>query len=227
MDDNSFSVVLISWGRRRNLPAILANVLDRPYVDDVVLIHQGVPAIGPDMLGLAPPDLRRVLLRNQAENHFTWSRFAACRCCKHDRILTCDDDTLVQNWDEIAESFTNQPEAITAALSDGHFVQDYRCHWKTAHEVLLGWGSAFDRRWIGPTFEPYIAEFGHDTLLDRKADRIFSILLNRKHNVLPAKYREMPGTMDADIALYRRTDHEDLTKQARARALKLLKINAK
>jgi len=220
----TFSFVMLSWARPRNLPAILSNVFSQPFVDDVVLLHQGIPAIGPDQLGLPPSELKRVLLRNAPENHFMWSRFSACRCAKHDRILTCDDDNLVKNWPAIAEAFASNPEVIAAALCDGHYAQDMRCHWGDAHEVLLGWGAAFDRRWISEAFAPYIAKHGHDALLDRKADRLFSILLNRKHQILPAVFRELPGATDADMALYRRADHKDLTREARRRALDLLGI---
>ena len=217
MESPRFSFVMLSFGRVENLSVILDNVLDQPFVDDAVVVHQGTKAIGTDALGLSPDKLSRVLLSNDGNWH-TYRRFTATRRCRHDSILTCDDDNLVHDWPKVAKTFIKNPEVIAAGLSHGHLIHDPKCRWGEMHEVLLGFGAAFDRRWISEAFSPYIAKYGCDELLHRKADRLFSMLLNRLHQVFLASYQELPGATDRTIALYRRDDHCKLTDEARQRA---------
>ena len=66
----------------------------------------------------------------------------------------------------------------------------------------------------------------HDELLHRKADRLFTMLLNRHHNVLPMDAEELPGHSDDDTALWKRPDHGRLTDEARKRAWQLLGLTA-
>jgi hypothetical protein len=221
MDSPRFSFVMLSFGRVENLSAILSNVLDQPFVDDAVVVHQGAAAIGQDALGLPADKLVRVQLLNEGNWH-TYRRFTATRRCRHDSILTCDDDNLVHDWPKVVATFAQNPEVIAAGLSCGHLNYDKKLHWGTMHEVLLGFGSAFDRRWISEAFAPYIAKYGCDEVLHRKADRLFSMLLNRQHQVFLASYQELPGATDRTIALYRKDDHCRLTDEARLRAKEIL-----
>lgn len=214
------SAVVLSYARVGNLPAIVEGLLLHPFVDDVVVWHQGPQPLRRHDLPGAP----RVAVV-PSKNNYTYGRFLATAVCQHDTILTCDDDNLQLDWPAIFDDFCESPEAITASLkAPGHYNADKNNHWGTAHEVLLGWGACFDRRWVVPTFKRYTEEYGYDEVLYRKADRLFSILLARTHNVLSAKVQELPGATDPRTALYLRSDHYRLTRQARRRALDLLGI---
>ncbi len=62
--------------------------------------------------------------------------------------------------------------------------------------------------------------------VERKMYRLFSMLLNRPHNVITAECNILDGAKGKE-ALYLKTDHEELTVAARKRAKLLLeKANA-
>jgi len=73
-------------------------------------------------------------------------------------------------------------------------------------------------------FKPYIEKYGHDEVLTRKADRIFSILHGHQHATLKSRFVQLPGANRDGVALYTLPDHERLTNEARRRALGLLGI---
>jgi len=216
----SVSAVVLSYARTGNLKRIVDELNRQMFVDDIVVWHNGESAVSRREF-----DDSVAVTTVHSPNCFTWGRFLAARLCNHDVVLACDDDTLQRDWEAIYDAFMDDPRSIVAALkAPGHLNADKNNHWGTAHEVLLGWGSCFDRRWIAPAFLPYTEEYGTDTVLYRKADRIFSILLHRTHTVLPADIEELPGSTDPKVALYVREDHHKLTSEARRRALDLLGI---
>jgi len=217
------SAVLLSYRRIGNLPQILASVLSVPWVDDAVVWHNGPSLLHERQLGAAW-DAERVTIINCPENKCTYGRYLAAQMCKHRPVIVQDDDVVVRNWDEILAAW--EPESLVAALRPGHLKQDHRYHWGDAHEVLLGWGAMIDSRLVPEVFAPYLRKYGQQGLvLYRKADRLFTILHGRRHVVVEAKFRELPGANLDGIALYTLPDHEKLTHEARRRALGLLGID--
>ena len=216
MDANA-SVVVLSYARPRNIPIIVAGLFDLPFVVEVVVWHQG-----PESLKLEPHPKLDVV--HAPTNYFTYGRFLAIRQCKADTILTVDDDYAPRNWTALYKAHRRQPEVVTAGLKRGHFNANPNCRWGTCHEVLLGFGSTFQRRLVEPTLARYTAEYGHDEVLHRKADRLFTILLNRHHQILAMDAEELPGHSDDRIALWKRKDHGRLTLEARRRAWRILGI---
>lgn len=223
----TISGVVLSYARQKNLPAIIKGMLDSGVIDDCAIWHNGPTLLHVESLRLSSAHSRRVQITNCPDNHYTYGRFRAMVSCglQHDAIATCDDDNLVHNWPEIADSFRQNRDRITACLrAPGHLELDKKMRWGAAHEVLLGWGAMFDRRRIADTLGRYRMTYGIDEVLLRKADRIFSIMLGTGHEVLSAKFTELPGATDVNIALYARPDHNSLTEIARRRALDLIGI---
>jgi len=218
----SASGLVLSYRRIGNLPAIVGNMIASGLVTDVVVAHNDPdrPLSHRDF-----PDLPReqIIILNSGANRYTYGRFLALPACQHDTVLTCDDDVLQLDWHGILETFRQHPESIVAAMPPGHRRHHAKLAWETAREILLGWGAAFDRRWAVPAFEPYIARHGHDKVLERKADRLFSILLDRLHTVLDARFVELPGARQAGLALCTLPDHSCLNDLARTRALAILR----
>jgi len=212
------SAVVLSYRRPRNVKRIVAGLLEHRFVEDVVIWHNGehespkVPVGG------------RCRMFLSGENKYTYGRFLALRFCRYDIILTVDDDYLVQNWPELLAQHYSHPWVVTAGLTPGHYNADRNNRWGTCHEVLLGFGSVFNRRIAEPALQQYIDTHGHDEVLLRKADRLFTMLTNRHHNVVPADVEELPLARDEEVALYRRKDHGPLTIEARRRAWKILGI---
>ena len=213
------SGVILSYGRPHNIARIAAGMLGQPWMDDVVVWHNPGYAEAPVI------DDERVKVVVGVENLYTWGRFLAIGHCRNRIIATVDDDSLPRNWQAIYDSHLENPDVITASIrAPGHMNLDKELRWGTCHEVLLGWGSMFDNALIISTFHKYIEKYGRDELLHRKADRLFSMLINRIHNVIPADFESLPGEILAGLALGGRRDHHPLTLEARQRAFKILEI---
>jgi len=215
MAEPKATAILLSYDRLQNLQQIADSLLSQEFVGEVIcwnnnsaedlkwLVETGVPVY------------------TAGYNLYTWARFvAAMYCAKHDWIITQDDDYLIHNWPAIWEA--RDPDRIVAALDRTHRnIHDKQSRWGGCHEVLLGWGSVFRRELIPLALHPYIATHGIDQILLRKADRLFGIMLGREHKVLPAIETRLHGCAGT-MALYRRGDHQTMTRIARERALELM-----
>jgi len=213
--DEQATAVLLSFDRLCNLQEIVDNLLSQPFVAEVVVWNNSPRE---DLRWL---DAERVTVWTSGCNLYTWGRFVAARyCARHAWIVTQDDDYMIGNWPEIWAA--REDSRITAALDQTHRnIHDKRSRWGRCHEVLLGWGSVFRRDLIPLALHPYIALHGIDQPLLRKADRIFSIMLGCEHRIVDAQETRLPGVA-GKMALYRRGDHHNLTRIARANALGLM-----
>lgn len=213
------SAVVLSYRRPNNVVRIVAGLLTVPCVKDILVFHNG-PHPAPALI-----EDGRVRLVRSPENQYVYGRFVAMRSCRHHIVVTVDDDYLVRSWLTLIEAFARRPDRVTAGLTRGHYNANRNNVWGACHEVLLGFGSVLDRRWVEPTLAKYTDKFGYDEILHRKADRLFTMLLDRHHQVLRADVEELPGARDMETALYHRKDHYPLTKEARRRAWSILGIH--
>lgn len=216
------SAVVLSYARPLNIPPIVERLLEQPFVDDVIVWHQGEPEpvrhIGDTLFH--GPSVRLFCESNQ----YTWGRFLGMGKCKHDVIITQDDDVLLHNWPEVWSSFSEDQKRISCAMPFGHerYHSTPRCKTDRFHEVLLGWGSAFSRRQAEQAMRRYDASRGaNDELLRRKADRILSALWGCEHKIIRADFDELPGARD-DTALWRQPEHSELNRHARQRVKEIL-----
>lgn len=215
-----FSGVILSWRRTGNLARIVRGLL--PHVYDVMIWHNDGEDHPLSLADLGLIDgIGRVFIHN-APNVYTAGRFYAASMASCDNILTCDDDSLVKNWEAIKEAYSRDPSRIVAAMPDDHRQHHEHVQFGSAHEVLFGWGAAFDRRRTSKALTAYLKQFGRDDLFRRKADRLAALLMNCRHEMIPADFEELPGARDMGVALFLRPDHSHLTKQARQRAMLLL-----
>lgn len=219
------SVVLLNYRRPDNLTTIIPALLELPFVGEVVVWDNSEQSYRP------PVDDPRVCLAGSGRNCGTYGRFVAARhLTRYPLIGTQDDDYLIRNWPHIYEAALSHPDQLVAAMDEGHLRYNAtRDHHGTAHECLLGWGSIFKREWIGPAFQKYIDRWGEDELLcgpSSKADRLFTLLLNRKHHLLRAEEEQLDGVR-GPMAIYRQREHGALKKRALARALELLGIEVR
>lgn len=221
--DSGISGVILTYRRRENLARAVPPLA--AVVDDLIVWNNAIDCpVQFEDLGLPERDRDRMQIVDSDRNLVTWARYAASSKCRHDLIATQDDDLVVRNWPAILKSAAKHPESLTAAMPWLRVRNRRRNQWGTAEETLLGWGAVFDRRWVDRTFSPYFERYGPtDELLDSKADRLFTILLNRHHNLLSAEFDELPGSRTGD-ALWRQPDHQQKVARARSRALRLLGI---
>ena len=207
--------VLLNWARPANLAQIARGLLAIPAVDEVLIWdNSGVLPVG-------PWGRQEVRVIQSPRNARTWGRSEAARIARNDLILTCDDDNEPRNWDAILAAFCRDPLRIVAAMPPGHAKLHRSLVWGDAQEVLLGWGAAFDRRWIDEAFRPWVSVHGVDGLLESKADRVFSIGLRRRHEIIPADFELLPGAT-GDEAIYREPGHRARVTEARKAMLELI-----
>lgn len=236
--------VVISWKRPQNIAKIVQRFVEQKWITDVVVWNNsGMPisrdfgtyrwtefndtkhGVAGDVGTLrdwrdANKTVRVVTSRSNVK---ILGRFAATQFAEQDVIATCDDDYIVHNWEEIARRFEdNSFQQLVACAVPGHAKAHTNGRWKwgSAELALLGWGSMWDRRWWPPIRDRYIAKYGHDECYYGKADRLFSIGLNQKHDVFAANVTAM-GANDS-TAIYRQSGHVTRMDEAHERAVALL-----
>lgn len=140
-------------------------------------------------------------------------------------IFTCDDDVRPGDIWELAAQC--QAKGQLATYLDASHMQWSGEHYRLngcnseAYETLLGWGSVFERTWIGVLLE-YINFFGKtDDVFMREADRIFTMLLRKRHCEIEAQIDHLPGARASD-AMYRQPGHMEMREIARDRCRTLL-----
>jgi len=204
------SVCLISWKRPDNVRTIVEHLRVHPRIDDIVVWNNN-----PDAPLVIEGD--DVTVINSSKNVVTYGRFLATKHARHDIIYTQDDDCIVGNIDHLFETFDLDSSSIAHGLKLGHLMQNSGNLFGCGHVALLGWGSVFDRRWCS-AIDKYIEVYGEDELLRRKADRIFTLLLERRHRSIPAVVTDLPGASGPE-SLSVRSDHESLTAEAISRVM--------
>ena len=211
---NSVSACLVSWKRPENMRRIVQQLRTQRLIDDI-LVWNNDPTSYLNLDGL-----EGVTVIESERNEVTYGRFLCMQRARHEIIYTQDDDCLVPNIRELYETFRLDPTRIAHNLKLGHLAANSDNLFGTAHMALVGWGAVLRREWTG-VFDRYVDRFGKDELLRRKADRLFSILLNRRHRSLPIVVADLPGATGNE-ALSVRDDHLELTRKAVERALALL-----
>ena len=193
---------------------IVEQLRDNPLIDDIVIWNND-PA---QQLSFEDP---RVTVIDSERNRVTYGRFLAAQHAKHAIIYTQDDDCLVHNIADLHESFRFDPTCIAHGLKLGHLASNAENYFETAQMALVGWGAFFHRDALA-AFEPYRGAWGEDELLDRKADRLFSLLMNCRHRSQLAEVTDLAGA-SGEEALSVRSDHFELTHEAIGRALGLIR----
>ena len=225
--------VVIHHSRPQNIDTVVYGMLDCEWVDSVIvwnnsgrpsreLCHRLRDSMSADMrlrgktVGVAESP--------SEANIYTMGRFKATQLAETDLIITCDDDCLVTDWDTIYHRHIETGRLVSyldpshMAYAKTHYV--HRHDGGTAYETLLGWGSIFRREWVS-VLDRYHTAFGDDEVFYRKADRLFTILLDQPHELIECDVRHLPGATSED-ALYKRKDHWRMNKEAARRAVEVL-----
>ena len=237
MHDLRVAAVLVSWRRAGNIGRIIESLSRIPQIKKVVIWNNS-PAMSYDSVILgdtlkhAPAHWPPITVDGDGKNHGLWGRYlAAINSDGYDCVFTQDDDYQVQNVPEILASWQANPDRVTACLYPWHLQRDHFKRWRNscgeviAHEVLLGWGSAFDWRLIKGAMDPYISKFGKSQEFLRESDRIFTIGMKREAVVMPHKTLALDGEQTGGVALYTQPDHMASIVKARTNALQLLGIH--
>jgi len=211
--DDRATAVLLSWRRRHNLPRIVESLNALPFCNEVIMWNNA-----PDEADLSGLTSCRVLSGDG--NLYTYARFLAAARASYPWIITQDDDYLVNNWEQIWAA--RMEDRVVAAVPEWH-APSRGTAWGDVQELLLGWGSVFRLEHLS-ALDLYVSRYGFDEILHRKADRLFTMLLNRRHVTLPADVTDLWEAGDPNVALASRPDHQRLTMYARERAFELLGV---
>jgi hypothetical protein len=198
---------LVNWKRPHNLPAILDSLYAEPRIREVIVWdNSGTLAIP------------RAHVIGCGRNICTLGRFKAIDLATSEAIYTQDDDIVVRDIPAILDAY--EEGKIVASLTPGHM----RAEAGKKPWVQLGWGSVFSR--LAPAcLNEWMDRHGEDLLLERKADRIFTILhgnhVYREASVEPLKDPDGRESQSSRDALYRKPDHNVLTQRASELAMEI------
>ena len=223
--------VLLFWKRPENLLRVIDRMLAEKWIARIVvwsnrsklttarfrtMLRNRFPLCPPEVIG-------------SGTNVYTFGRYLAMQAAETDLIVTCDDDCVVDNWHDLACTQAKSGRLV-ANIQPRHYDHFVGRGWThpysggVAYEALVGWGAAFDRS-TTLVLDRYIAKFGVDALLHRKADRFFTILQNQEHALLRHAVENLPGCEGAE-ALYHLPDHWTLNREAVQRSVEILEAEA-
>lgn len=185
------TAVLLSWNRPNELKEIVKHLETIKFIDEI-LVWKNTPI----------------------NNEINYGRYLGALKAKNNIIYTQDDDCIVENIEEIYTTFDGKhlsngikPKAM------GHYGSQKGSE---PYSTVMGWGSFFKKEWSS-VLNKYIEKYGEDYLFYRETDRIFSVLLCRRHNTIPARIRDFPSAANS-TALYHQPNHIAFGNEAIAKA---------
>lgn len=149
------------------------------------------------------------------------ARYELAKKAANDIIYVQDDDCVIRDIDKLYKEFLKDPSTmVTGGIQDYIDVVDDNVH-DSKQMGLMGWGSFFKKEWIG-VLDKYTDTYGKDDCYIRESDRIFSILLNKRHKILLSDIK-LFNTLEEDkkVALSFKSDHLHYKKLSIDRALAL------
>lgn len=165
--------------------------------------------------------ISEIIIRDNSkcENIINYGRYTSALKAENDIIYTQDDDCIVHNLQEIYDKFISEPTKICHGGTEGYRDVIKDNIYGDKQMAMFGWGTFFDRRWIG-VLEKYIEKYGKDDCFYRETDRIFSILKGGLHNFVLGDIEHLEG-YNGEEALSSQKEHIDFKKLAIKRALEL------
>jgi len=212
----SVSACLVSWRRPRNIP-IIVQALRRLECIDEILIWNNSPGV---KLKLSESNTRVI---QSDENLSCYGRFLCAAQARNPVIYVQDDDALNPDIPGLYDQFLRDPTRIAHALAPTHWGQRNRRVYGEAQAALIGWGAFFRKEWL-PVLEELPPAMRQDPLFRREADLFFSLLLERKHNAVPAQITHLDEHSTPGIALWCDPGYERLTSLAVRQALRWLRL---
>lgn len=189
------SACLISWKRPHHLPTIIASLRECDFIDEI-LVWNNNPEL---RLEINDPFTRVI---NSDANAMCYARYLCAAEARNQIIYVQDDDAVNHDISGLYAEFLADPHRVAHALLPSHFEQATRQTYGSAQNALLGWGAFFRRDWIS-VFNQLSASALDDPLLPREADKIFTIMLDRRHNSLLGHVSLLNGHSDDGVALWR------------------------
>ncbi len=212
------TAILLNWKRPETMPRIIESVLALPWVVHVIVADNSgeFNTSGPKAWD------SRVTVQRSGSNLGPLARWIAAiddaGLCKTDTVIFQDDDYIVRNWEVLRGLWKGYSGTrIVHNLSKGHLACDRKEY------RLVGWGAILDRRWIKPAIERWVKAYpDRAELMESKADRIITALMEREDVAIEADVEELPSCR-GDMAMYRQKNHQNLVSEAMRLVREILK----
>ncbi len=212
----SVTACLLSWKRPQNLPVIV-RALSRVECIGEILVWNNNPRV---RLEFPEPNTRVI---QSGENLSCYGRFQCAAQARNPVVYVQDDDALNPDVAGLYDQFLRDPARITHALAPTHWNQRNRRTYGESQAALLGWGAFFRKEWLS-VLEELPPPVRKDPAFRREADAFFTVLLERKHNAVPAEISHLDGHSTPGIALWCDVGYQRLTSLAIRQALRLLRL---
>jgi hypothetical protein len=142
------------------------------------------------------PQIDEILIRdNRKDNQICYGRYIEALKAKNNTIYVQDDDCIVDNIPELISLYDGT--AIVNNIRNSH--KNLMARRK---DILLGWGSLFDKSWIEPAFSKYLKLFPKDRLFKINADVIFTALSGKPFSTVYKDVFEFKSAHES-MAMYR------------------------
>jgi glycosyltransferase involved in cell wall biosynthesis len=189
---------LITWKRQYNIPKIIESLLKWDFISEIIIADN-----------------------SKRENTINWARYTSAMRAENDIIYTQDDDCIIENIGEIYDKFCEDQETVCHGGTE-EYQQVIKDNIYGDHQMaMFGWGAFFNRKWTN-VLDEYIKVHGKDYCFYRETDRIFTLLLRKKHNFVLSKIIHLEGEKD-EHALSQKDDHIAYKNLSIARALEVIK----
>ncbi len=216
MSIQNVSACLLSWKRPRNMQRIVDNLRMHDCIDDIVIWNNN-----PDII-LEIRDHKTTII-NSPTNIKTYGRFLSAYHAAHPHIYTQDDDCIPRAIPELWRMYQSDPSCIAHGLKEDLYNERQQYIHGTAQMSFMAWGGFYQKKWLS-VFDLYTNVYGKDALLCSKADRIFSILLHRKHNTMLMPIETLPGSRGPE-AIWTQPEFYSESEESEKRALSLIGIS--
>jgi GT2 family glycosyltransferase len=206
---------LLSWKRHQNLPAIVASLRDHWFIDEILVWNNDTSVA----LTIEDP---KVSVIDSNRNMICFGRYLCASQARNAIIYVQDDDAINRNISGLYSIFCEDPNRVAHAVTSQHYESRHRCMYGEVHNALVGWGAFFLREWLS-VFDQLPAAVFDEPLFLREADKIFTMLLERRHNTVGGVISLLPGHSSVSTALWQEPPHQLLCSQAVSQTLRWIR----
>lgn len=199
-ENKKVSACLISWKRPDNLGKIITSLHQWDFIDEI-LICVNKPEV----------------------NEMNYGRYLMADKAKNNLIYTQDDDHIIHNVDDIYRSFLKNPKQISNGGIEDYLKVVPDNIYGSSQMAMFGWGTIFNKDWYSERLQKYIDVWGKDYCFYRETDRIFSMLLNKHHVMVPINAEVLPGARGEE-ALSSQEEHIKYKQLAISRCREILGV---
>ncbi len=191
---------LITWKRQQNIPRIIESLLQYPFIDEII-IHDN----------------------SKTDNLINYARYTSARRAQNGVIYVQDDDHIIKNVGDLYDQFLLHPDKIINGGIPEYLACTKDNTYGASQMAIVGWGTIFARHLFPQPLKLYTDKFGEDYCFYRETDRIFTMLANQHHVMVPVDVEVLPGARD-EQALSSQNDHIKYKNLAIERCREILGI---